>query len=415
MKTIKEILNSFFVLFFAMQLISCGQNEKSSRQDTINDMQGMDMGDKKTKQDTMPDMDMGDKKEKSELVNRPSATISLNDVIKPTNKFVLTSLPLTTLQQLTNKVDLQFYGIVNYNEKDAEIISSRVSGRIDKLYLKYRFESISKGEKLMEIYSPELVTAQQDLLFILNNDAGNNSLIESAKQKLLLLGMNEMQLNELIHKKTIKNTITIYSNYYGHIHESGEKASMNNMEPVMNTASEITQPLSLKEGMYVTKGQQLFMIYNPDNAWILANVFPEQQPYVHKGDVVYVSSGTDSSNLFSGKIDFIEPQYRDGNKTLTVRINFDNASLKFPIGGRVKVEEKNIAISGAWLATSSILSLGKDKVVFVKSGNGFVARKINVNYSTLEKSLVNGDFSSKDSVVLNAQYLIDSESFIKVK
>ncbi len=416
MKAIKFILKLFFVLLFVSQVISCGQNAKPSlKKDDMGNMPGMDMSDKSINQDSMPGMDMGEKNMDQDTMKHPVSTTSLNDVFQPTNKFVLSSLPLTTIRKQTNKVDLAFYGIVSYNEKEAEVISSRVSGRIDKLYVKYRFEIISKGEKLMDIYSPELVTAQQDLLFLLSNDAQNTPLIESAKQKLLLLGINENQLNEVIQKKSVKNTITFYSDYSGHIHESGNATSMNNIVSAMNESSQTTQPLSLKEGMYVEKGQPLFMIYNPDDAWVLANIFPEQQPYIHKGDVVQINSGIDSAETFMGKIDFIEPEYREGSKTSNVRIYFNNASLKLPIGSRVKVVEKNVNISGSWLPASSILSLGKDKVVFVKSGGGFIARKVEVKFSAEGKSQINDDFSVKDSVVLNAQYLIDSESFIKVK
>ena len=416
MKVTKKILNLFFVLLFTALIISCGQNEKSSpKKDDMSNMPNMDMSDKSIKHDSMPSMDMGDKNMNPDTTKHSASNISLNDVVKPTNKYVLSSLPLTTILKQTNKVDLEFYGIVSYNEKASEVISSLVSGRIDKLFVKYRFETISKGEKLMDIYSPELVTAQQDLLFLLSNDAQNTSLIESAKQKLLLLGMNEAQLNEVVRKKSVKNTITIYSNYSGHIHETGNSSSMNNTVSAMNEPSQTTQPLSLKEGMYIEKGQSLFMIYNPDDVWVLANIFPEQQPYIHKGDVIQINSGIDSAETFMGKIDFIEPEYREGSKTSNVRIYFNNSTLKLPIGSRVKVVDKNVNISGSWLPSSSILSLGKDKVVFVKSGDGFIAKKIDVKFSADDKSQINNDFSIKDSVAINAHYLIDSESFIKVK
>ncbi|MHB8261331.1 MAG: efflux RND transporter periplasmic adaptor subunit [Bacteroidia bacterium] len=401
MGAVKEIFHSCFILLFVVQITSCGQKEKAiQKEDEMSKMPGMEMGSKDMNHDS---------------INYSVATISMNDIIKPTNKYVLSSLPLTIIRQQINHVDLQFYGFVNYNEKGAEVISSRIAGRIDKLYVKYRFESISKGQKLMEIYSPELVTAEQDLMFLLGNDAQNTSLIELAKQKLLLLGMSEDQLRELIQKKIVKNTITVYSAFSGHIHESGSKPSMNNSGTGMNTSSQVTQALDLKEGMYVEKGQPLFMVYNSANAWILANIFPEQQPYIHKGDIVQINSDIDSTEIFMGKIDFIEPEYREGSKTLTARIYFDNSSLKLPVNSRVKILEKNIIISGFWIPASSILSLGRDKVVLVKSGNGFIAKKIGVNFSAEGKSLISDDFPLKDSIALNAQYLIDSESFIKVK
>lgn len=400
MKALKDILKFLLAVLMAVNMMSCGQKEtSSSKNDGVSDMPGMKMEGKSMGHDNM---------------KSSGATISLNDVIKPTNQYILSSLPLTTIHKQTKKVDLEFYALVDYNEKAAEVISARVSGRIDKLYLKYRFENISKGEKLMEIYSPELVTAEQDLLFLLANDAHNNSLIESAKQKLILLGVSDVQLKELIKNKKASSSITIYSNYSGHIHQSGDKSTMNNVEPVMNQSSQITEPLSLKEGMYVEKGQSLFMIYNTDDAWVLASIFPDQQPYIHKGDTIQIISCVDSTIKLKGKVDFIEPEYRQGSKTLNVRINFNNSSLKLPIGSQVKVKKK-VNISGSWLPSSSIVSLGNTKAVFVKSGGGFIARKIEVKYSAPDKTLVRDDLPVNDSLALNAHYLIDSESFIKVK
>ena len=80
------------------------------------------------------------------------------------------------------------------------MISARVSGRIEKLYVRYRYQHIHKGDRIMDIYSPELVTAQQELLFLIKNDPANEGLIRAAKQKLLLLGMSEEQLNKVIRQ-----------------------------------------------------------------------------------------------------------------------------------------------------------------------------------------------------------------------
>src|ERR1039457_3152662 len=106
----------------------------------MNNMPGMDMSDKGMKHDSMPGMIMGGKSTDPDNMKSASLTISLNDVIKPTNQYILSLLPLATIEKQTEKVDLEFYGLVDYNENAAEIISARVSGRIDKLYLKYQFE-----------------------------------------------------------------------------------------------------------------------------------------------------------------------------------------------------------------------------------------------------------------------------------
>lgn len=126
--------------------------------------------------------------------------IELESLLKPTNEFVIASLPVTAPQQKSITIPVKAYGTIEYDARAVGSISARVSGRIEKMYLRYRYEKVEAGQKVMDIYSPELVTAQQDLLFLLKNDGDNTSFIDAAKQKLLLLGMSENELNEVIRK-----------------------------------------------------------------------------------------------------------------------------------------------------------------------------------------------------------------------
>ncbi|MFR1445835.1 efflux RND transporter periplasmic adaptor subunit, partial [Acinetobacter baumannii] len=99
-------------------------------------------------------------------------------------------------------------------------ISARYSGRIERLYVRYRYQKVTKGQKIMDIYSPELVTAQQNIIFLLKNDPANSSLINAAKQRLLLLGLTNQQLSQLIRSGKPSLTVSVYSNYTGHLHET---------------------------------------------------------------------------------------------------------------------------------------------------------------------------------------------------
>ena len=121
--------------------------------------------------------------------------VSLTTLLKPTNEFVISSLPLAGVKQSEEPVDIDVLGYTVYNTSSVGTISTRVSGRIEKLYVKYRYQKIRKEQRIMDIYSPELITAQQNLLFLLKNDKENNGMIESAKQRLLLLGFSEQQLH----------------------------------------------------------------------------------------------------------------------------------------------------------------------------------------------------------------------------
>ena len=126
---------------------------------------------------------------KKETDAKRIAEVELESLLKPTNEFVVSSIPVTTIQKREEQIEIEALGNIAYDTRQVGSISARVSGRIEKLYVKYRYQKISKGQHILDIYSPELLTAQQNLLFLLKNDAGNTTLIEAAKEKLLLLGM----------------------------------------------------------------------------------------------------------------------------------------------------------------------------------------------------------------------------------
>ena len=341
--------------------------------------------------------------------------IELETLIKPTNEFVVSSIPVTSIQQKEAQIEIEALGTIAYDTRQVGSISSRVAGRIEKLYVRYRFQKISKGQRIMDIYSPELLTAQQNLLFLIKNDPENTTFIQAAKDKLLLLGVSNEQLQQVIKTQKPSFTVAVYSTYSGHIHEAENNSSMNASPEEMKDISLITEELSLKEGMYVQKGQSVFTVYNPDRAWALLNIFGENQDLVKKGNIVRIAPETATGNDFRATIDFIEPFFRKENKTLTARVYFNNSSLKIPIGSQVRATIFGNTKDAYWLPNDAVLSLGLDKVVFEKSETGFKARKVNTGVVYKNYVQITSGLSEADSVAANAQYLMDSESFIKVK
>ena len=352
---------------------------------------------------------------KKEADAKKIVEVELESLLKPTNEFVISSIPVTTIQKREEQIEIETLGKIAYDTRQVGSISARVSGRIEKLYVKYRYQKISKGQHILDIYSPELLTAQQNLLFLLEDDAGNTSMIEAAKEKLLLLGMDNQQLQRIIQSGEPSLTISVYSNYSGHIHEAAKNGSMNNEPGLMKDVSLITEELSLKEGMYLQKGQSVFTVFNPDRAWAILNIYGENQALVKVGNTVRVVPETAPTKDFRATIDFIEPFYRKESKTLTARVYFDNNNLKVPIGSQVRGTIFGNTKDAYWLPKEAVLSLGIDKVVFQKSDGGFKAHKINTGITHKNHIQVLSGINETDSVAANAQYLMDSESFIKIK
>jgi len=332
--------------------------------------------------------------------------IDLQTLLKPTNEFVIASLPVIVPEESDTNIPVRAYGTIEADTRATGNISARVSGRIEKLYLRFRFQNVKAGQKVMEIYSPEILTAEENLLFILKRDATNLSFISAAKQKLLLLGMSNAELNKVIQTGKPLYNISVYSNYNGHVMNNG----MN--ENVMNSSVTETQELPLKEGMYVTKGQTLFMIMNHMKTWVALQIFPEDQSVVKKGDAVNITPESDTSAIIKGKIDFIEPFFRSDSRTLTARVYFENKNM-LTLGSQVNAKIFTGTRKGLWLPQSSVLSLGMKNVVFLKLKEGFMAHQVSTGMRTENKVQIISGLNPSDTVAANAQYLVDSQSFIK--
>ncbi len=343
--------------------------------------------------------------------------ISLNTLLRPTNNYVLTSVPVTSIQESEEPVKVEALGTLQYDTRGMGAISARISGRIEKLYLKYTFQDVSKGQKIMDIYSPELLTSQQNLLFLIRNDPENASFINSAKDKLLFLGMSHEQLNQVIQSGKPLYRVSVFSNYSGHIHDA-LNSSMNSPSAGSSSASSgqslVTRELMLKEGMYVQKGQTILSVMDPHRLWVVLNIYGADQSLVRTGSPVRIVPEADRYESFSGRIDFIEPFYRDGTKTLSARVNFENHSMNMPVGSQVRATISGNPIKANWLPLAAVISLGMNKIVFKNYNGVFKAHSVTTGLTYQDKIQILEGLTSQDEVAANAQFLIDSESFIKV-
>src|SRR5688500_1102431 len=142
-------------------------------------------------------------------------TEDLAKLLKSPNETVVGSVKTVKGQYRSVASSLNAQGVVTYDPRTIYTISSRVDGRLEKIYLKFAYQPVTKGQKVAEIYSPELITAQRELVFLLENDSENKPMIDASKTKLELLGMTASQIKTITDTKKTTSTFSVYSPYSG--------------------------------------------------------------------------------------------------------------------------------------------------------------------------------------------------------
>lgn len=339
-------------------------------------------------------------------------------LLKPTNQFVISQVNTISPIEKELPVNMFAMGTISYDTRQVNTVSARVSGRIEKLYVKYRYQPVSKGQKLMDIYSKDLETEQQNLLFLLKNDLENVSLIKASEQKLLLLGLTSEQINQVKSSDKTFYAITIYSPYTGHLHDIMQTDNSIKDESGMGNesmTSSTSQELQIKEGMYISKGQTVFNIYDTQKIWALLNIYPDAQSSVKRGQKVTLEIDGLRDREIEATIDFIEPVIRENQKNITARIYLNNPSNEIKIGAIVKAKSKGDKQKGLFVPSTAVVSLGLNTVVFIKKDGLFKTKKIQKGSLSGEWIEIISGLSKKDTIAQNGQLLMDSESFIKTE
>ncbi|MBF4491555.1 efflux RND transporter periplasmic adaptor subunit [Flavobacterium sp. MR2016-29] len=338
---------------------------------------------------------------------------SVDDLLKPTDRSVVGNYETTTAKDTTISSEISLPGIVTYDSNSAVYISARMSGRIEKMYVNYKYQKVAKGQKIFEIYSPELLTEQQNFIYLISNDSQNTSIINSAKQKLLLYGMTNNQVNALATVKKVNPVIAIYSPANGII--TGTETMSNSSTSPMSNASSTTEALDVKEGNYIKKGEVIFKLANNDKVWGIFNVLQGYSGLIKINQSIDITSELDEKNNIYSKINFVETQLNSADKTNRIRVYLNNSNLKLPIGTRLQGVVQLNSTKGLWLQKQALVSLGNKKVVFIKKGHTFKATAIQTGLDIGDYAQIVGGISEGDTIAKNAQYLIDSESFIKTE
>lgn len=342
------------------------------------------------------------------------AGIILNTVLQPVNASVISTVEAIVPEQKAVPATVSANGYLDFDTRTFNNIAARFSGRIEKLYIKYAFQEIHRGQRIFDIYSPELVTAQQDLIFVSKNSPQETGLINAAKQKLLLLGMTDAQVAQVLKTDKAFYSLPVFSPYEGHVHDMPHSQMPGAPDTKMPPDITGNQPLAVKEGMYVERGQNLFNVVDPHLLWAILKIQQADAGGIRLGQPLTITID-DADMQMSGKIDFIEPVLQAGDRSVSVRVYLNNHQHCMKVGSLVKAEIQTGQTKGLWIPRSALTDLGRTKIVWLKKGGAFEARQVSAGLTYESQIQITKGLSATDSLASHAEYLTDSESFIKTK
>ncbi|WP_341835965.1 efflux RND transporter periplasmic adaptor subunit [Chitinophaga pollutisoli] len=332
------------------------------------------------------------------------------------------SLPLLFPRQQSRVVVMEAPGTVRYDSRNRAILPARVAGRIEKLYVRYNYQPVRKGQLILEIYAPELVAAQREMLSV-GNDPQMQAL---AVRKLELMGMPGNLVREVLRTRQVRVTIPVYSNADGYILEESAVASADSPAPAaapargdamgnMGAAAPMAapsgpaptqSPVLLRAGQYVTAGQNLFSIYKTGRmiaefalpAGIAAAAGP--------GARVLIGGNGMNGELRNGNIHLLEPVFANGEKFSRARVYIDGQAA----AGQLITAWIPVLIRNSWwVPASAVIRLGQENVVFKKSGQEYLAMPVRTGIRTGGMVQLTEEISG---IAANAAYIADSEGFI---
>ena len=294
-------------------------------------------------------------------------------------------------------------GLVRYDETRLTDVNLKLEGWIRKLYVDTTGELVRAGQPLFTLYSPELVTTQNEYLLALKTrdqlqhsqlpDAREHAgrLVESAKQRLALWDLPADQLEQLEISREAQTAIVFRSPASGYVIEK-----------------------HALEGQHVRPGQTLYKLADLSTVWVEADIYEQELPRVRVGAPATVTLDAYPGERFTGKVTFIYPYVGEQTRTVKVRFAFANKGARLKPGMYANVELPTSSGRSLVVPANALLDSGKEQVVFVAQGDGyFEPRRVTVGQRLDDAVEILAGLKEGESVATGAAFFLDSESQLR--
>ena len=330
---------------------------------------------------------------------RDGATVTIDPAVVQ-NMNVLTA----AAEQGELSREIRTVGYLEYDQQKMVSVTTKYPGWIEKVFVNYVGEPVQKGQPLFEIYSPELLQTEQDLLSAIQfarrmADAPEDShgraldLVEASRQRLRYWDVTDEQVRRLEETGKVFRTLTV-------------------MAPAGGV---VMMRMPGLEGMAVKPGMELFHIANMSSLWLSVEAFENQIRWLQIGSVAEVSLSYFPGETFTGRVRFIEPQINEATRTVPLKLEVPNRGGRLRAGMYATVRFQPVVVSDAVLVpTPAVLRTGQRNLVVVAEGEGrFTPREVRLGAEGNGQVEILSGLQAGEKVVTSAQFLIDSESNLR--
>jgi Cu(I)/Ag(I) efflux system membrane fusion protein len=293
-------------------------------------------------------------------------------------------------------------GHVDYDEKKLYIVNTKITGWIERLHVNTTGEVVQKGRPLLEIYSPELVSTQEEYLTALKNyselkdspyeeaRACALELLNSTQKRLEYWDIDQSQIEALKRNREIKKTLTLHS-----------------------PADGVVLHKNAVEGAHVKAGSDLFRIADLSTVWVLGHIFEYELPYIESGQTAQMNLSYLPGESFEGEVTYIYPYLDQKTRDVKIRLEFANPGYRLkPEMYADVVIESELSGDRILIPEEAVIRSGKREIVFVDMGEGkYAPREITTGVSgqgdvvEVKRGLMVGEM-----IVVSGQFMLDSES-----
>jgi len=310
----------------------------------------------------------------------------------------------STAQRRTLAREIHTHGRVDYDEQRITRLHPKTQGWIEELRIGTTGEAISKDEILLSVYSPQLVSSQQEYLLALKNletlstspfedvSRGAADLVDTSLERLRLFDVPEHQIEMLTNDREVSKLL--------HIHSPAKGIVVN---------------VGAREGQFVTPQTELYMIADLSTVWVYVDVFEEELPWVHVGDQAEMRVTGVPGRTFNGRLTYVYPYAEIKTRTIKARLEFDNADLQLKPNMFADVNiYANPKENTLVVPSEAIIRSGLNEQVFIVRAPGkFEPRAVTLGLSSGGLTEIIEGVAPGEEVVVSAQFLIDSESKLR--